>query len=409
MGEQAKSGYRDNKAWGWYRTELDIWRRLVASEHPVKVLEIGAFDGVSANSMLDFIFTHPESTVDTVDPYLPDPTTPEVCKETRSIFLENHRLGGHGNRIRLHEGRSIDVLASMIAKGMKSQFDVIFIDGSHFCRDVLTDAILSWPLLRPGGMLIFDDYTWGMDRPPYLRPKEAIDAFECAHRQALIPIWSGTQKIYRTVAGPDQVKAAGADRPFEGTCAIVGTFDSGSSMLSSIMESLGFHIGRPAWEPHYESDALRTILVNAWDEPNLVRTGDSQVLVRQLKGWHTEARRTSTAICAKHPLLCLSLPEIERAWGPSVVYIRARRTLHDSISGLVRRGWFPNPDMMQRKLHAAMESFFEGGTKSIDVEFDAIRENPVREIELLAERVGIAANSAAIHKAARLIESNGKH
>jgi hypothetical protein len=33
---------------------------------------------------------------------------------------------------------------------------VIYIDGSHEPMDVLTDAVMSWPLLRSNGILIFD-------------------------------------------------------------------------------------------------------------------------------------------------------------------------------------------------------------------------------------------------------------
>lgn len=60
-------------------------------------------------------------------------------------------------------------------------FDLIYIDGSHQAPDVLTDAILSFQLLRVGGVMIFDDYLWSMDRPGsqdvLKMPKPAIDAF----------------------------------------------------------------------------------------------------------------------------------------------------------------------------------------------------------------------------------------
>ena len=32
----------------------------------------------------------------------------------------------------------------------------MYIDGSHAARDVISDAVLAWALLRPGGVLIFD-------------------------------------------------------------------------------------------------------------------------------------------------------------------------------------------------------------------------------------------------------------
>jgi hypothetical protein len=42
---------------------------------------------------------------------------------------------------------------------------------------VLTDAVLAWPLLHYGGIMVFDDYLWGDPRLPLGRPKIAIDAF----------------------------------------------------------------------------------------------------------------------------------------------------------------------------------------------------------------------------------------
>ena len=42
----------------------------------------------------------------------------------------------------------------------KDTFDFIYIDGSHTAYDVLQDAVLTHPLLKVGGVLIFDDFGW---------------------------------------------------------------------------------------------------------------------------------------------------------------------------------------------------------------------------------------------------------
>ena len=39
-----------------------------------------------------------------------------------------------------------------------NNFDLIYIDASHYAPDVLSDAVLAFKLLKPGGILIFDDY-----------------------------------------------------------------------------------------------------------------------------------------------------------------------------------------------------------------------------------------------------------
>ena len=47
--------------------------------------------------------------------------------------------------------------------------------------DVLTDAVMAFPLLRVGGIMAFDDYLWTVEAKgeenPLFMPKPAIDAF----------------------------------------------------------------------------------------------------------------------------------------------------------------------------------------------------------------------------------------
>lgn len=68
-------------------------------------------------------------------------------------------------------------------------YDLIFIDASHRSKDVLSDAILAWPLLREGGLLIFDDYTWTANHAPagaiLESPKLGIDSFLACHADEL--------------------------------------------------------------------------------------------------------------------------------------------------------------------------------------------------------------------------------
>lgn len=171
--------YRGLKKWGWYLDDLASWERLLHTKDRVRVLEVGAFDGVSANLMLDLLFTHPESELHAIDPFLPDPTTPEVNEETRLHFEENLATGGHAHQIRLYEGLSAEVLAWMIAEdGYWESFDFIYIDGSHLAKDVFIDAALSWNLLKPGAIVAFDDYEWGNWRDyPTSTPRASIDSF----------------------------------------------------------------------------------------------------------------------------------------------------------------------------------------------------------------------------------------
>ena len=57
------------------------------------------------------------------------------------------------------------------------RFDIAYIDGSHYAADVYSDAALIWPLVVPGGIVIFDDYGWELMNDESERPKLGIDAF----------------------------------------------------------------------------------------------------------------------------------------------------------------------------------------------------------------------------------------
>jgi predicted O-methyltransferase YrrM len=57
------------------------------------------------------------------------------------------------------------------------KFDFIYIDGDHTSHQVTKDADSAWKLLKPNGIMAFDDYLWGKDLQPELTPRPAIDRF----------------------------------------------------------------------------------------------------------------------------------------------------------------------------------------------------------------------------------------
>jgi hypothetical protein len=67
------------------------------------------------------------------------------------------------------------------ARARSYTFDFIYIDADHTTVGVLMDAELSWPLLKSGGIMAFDDYTWGQELSPDLAPALGIDLFLARH------------------------------------------------------------------------------------------------------------------------------------------------------------------------------------------------------------------------------------
>ena len=59
------------------------------------------------------------------------------------------------------------------------QFDLIYIDGEHHAASVLEDAILTFPMLKVGGAVVFDDFQWQGSAGilSTTSPKRAVHAF----------------------------------------------------------------------------------------------------------------------------------------------------------------------------------------------------------------------------------------
>jgi hypothetical protein len=84
--------------------------------------------------------------------------------------------------IKFIHGKSYDILrnSSLFSPNMA---DYIYIDGSHLAIDVINDAVLSWSILKDNGILIFDDYGWGIHTDDEKqKPKLGIDAFISAYK-----------------------------------------------------------------------------------------------------------------------------------------------------------------------------------------------------------------------------------
>ena len=131
----------------------------------LRALEIGSFEGRSAIWLLENILTDPTSTVTCVDVF--------VSRMSERRFDHNLAVSGQAHRAAKIRARSQEVLPLL----RPDSFELIYVDGSHRADDVRADARLSWPLLKVGGILVFDDYRWHLEKPIGERPAAAIDEF----------------------------------------------------------------------------------------------------------------------------------------------------------------------------------------------------------------------------------------
>ena len=185
----------------WFTSHETNWKQILAELKPQRVLEIGSLEGMSACFLIREIAPERSLELHCVDTWAggiehnPGESAPMNMAEAEVRFRTNtgHCVAeaAHPVDLRLHKCLSHHALARLIAEGREGHFDLIYVDGSHQAPDVLADAVLSFKLLRSGGILIFDDYLWEEPLPggtdPLRCPKPAIDAFVNLHiRQLLI-------------------------------------------------------------------------------------------------------------------------------------------------------------------------------------------------------------------------------
>lgn len=149
---------------------------------PYEILEIGSFEGYGTVFFIDNFLEHPDSKITSIDPFdIYDPVTP-VSGETKKQFLHNISQSKYPEKHLLLEDFSVAALPVLMER--KQQYDLIMVDGSHLPRDVLTDAVMTFRLLKVEGYLFFDDYSVeGI--------KRAIDCFAECFGEQLRVIHSG--------------------------------------------------------------------------------------------------------------------------------------------------------------------------------------------------------------------------
>jgi predicted O-methyltransferase YrrM len=112
-------------------------------------------------------------------------------EQNMAALVANRRAQGGDIAVRPLRGTSTRGLAQLIVEACT--FDFVYVDGSHVARDTLTDACMAWPLLKKGGVMVFDDYMWFGSPLLLHRPKPAVDAFTSIFGPELFVLHNGYQ------------------------------------------------------------------------------------------------------------------------------------------------------------------------------------------------------------------------
>ena len=166
----------------WAANHFFNWAVLLKDlrQKPVQILEIGSWEGRSALFFLNYL---PLSRIICIDPFEGNlehqinPYFADLARKSEARLDLN--LAAFSDRVEKIKGSSADILPQLGVAGRK--VDLAYIDGSHIAADVYRDAVLTSPLMVPGGMVVFDDYEWSMVEADVESPKLGINAFLAAH------------------------------------------------------------------------------------------------------------------------------------------------------------------------------------------------------------------------------------
>ena len=145
---------------------IESWREMLsplAGKPNIRALEIGTFEGRSAVWLFENVLTDPSSSITCID----------IFNGAYELNFDRN-MKPFGSRV-----KKIKAPSQVALRGLAFEnYDFAYIDGSHAAKDVLIDAVLTWDLVKPDGLIIFDDYEWaGKFNGEAFTPKIAVDAF----------------------------------------------------------------------------------------------------------------------------------------------------------------------------------------------------------------------------------------
>jgi predicted O-methyltransferase YrrM len=173
----------------WFKqvgADLNFSQFLTEMPAQPRFLQIGAFVGHASEWLLR---QFPEGVIFDVD------TWEGSAEEAHEVFdwadverSYDERMAPYSDRVIKCKTTSDDFFAHN-----EALFDFIYIDGAHTAAQVLTDGIHAARSLKPGGIIAFDDYTWGLSLPVADRPQAGIDIFLSQYRTQCTLLEMGLQ------------------------------------------------------------------------------------------------------------------------------------------------------------------------------------------------------------------------
>lgn len=193
----------DLQGWG---SQHAIFGRLMDELRPSSIIELGSWKGASAVHMAQLCRARQlNCTILCIDTWLGGRDTytdldqyPELLPAAGRFrlfekFLTNIKRLGLSDMVFPMPSTTVDAADTLQKMGVTA--DLVYVDASHEEEDVAKDLRAFWQIVRPGGVLLGDDYAAGW--PGVIK---AVDAF--APEIGQVPQNIGTKYVIRKPPNP---------------------------------------------------------------------------------------------------------------------------------------------------------------------------------------------------------------
>ena len=187
----------------WFDPMIPTWEQVFENygrEKIKNVLEIGCYEGRATIFLCEKILQEGINydIVDTFGGTLEESGmggTAERLKKENFIYNNfTHNISFHSHiNFNINKGYSQHILPILVEQG--KQYDFIYVDASHRADDTFVDAYYAHKMLKPGGLIIFDDFIWKDPNAPHpvSSPELGIRMFFSMYDNLYTPNMQGYQ------------------------------------------------------------------------------------------------------------------------------------------------------------------------------------------------------------------------
>lgn len=151
--------------WDDFTMHIVNWQSFLSrfdGQPNLNFLELGTAQGRATVWLLENVLNTPNSKISTVDmKHLMPVVKPSLREKLDNQDIVIDCLENLAPYLTTNRCKFVESTTDQFFKNNTDQFDFVYVDASHDPDQVLRDAINSFDVVKPQGLILFDDYGWG--------------------------------------------------------------------------------------------------------------------------------------------------------------------------------------------------------------------------------------------------------